>query len=126
LKSKGYGDVVINDKDTTAWVIVDPSKAKEDTLLLQAAFNSGAKYVGLLNNESFYISNNIVVNRNKGKVELIYGYRSEIMGDKNLRLRENMEIPNNKCLFTIETGSAKSLIIKGIIMRLMIKRIIVE
>ncbi len=98
----------------TDWVIVDPSKSPDDTRLLQAALNSSAKYVGLLNNEPFHISKNIVVNRNKGKVELIYGYMSEIIGEKSLRLRENPEIPNNKILFTLETGSAKSLTIKGI------------
>ena len=98
----------------TDWVIVDPSKADDDTKLLQAALNSGARYVGLLNNQSFHISKNIVVNRNKGKVELIFGYMSEILVDKNLRLRENMTVRNNKTLFTLETGSAKSLTIKGI------------
>ena len=103
-----------NLKVTTDWIIVDPSKSGDDTLLLQAALNSGAKYVGLLNNEPFRISKTIVVNSNKGKVELIYGYMSEIIGEKSLRLRENMEGPNNKCLFTLETGSSKTLIIKGI------------
>lgn len=98
----------------TDWVIVDPSKSLDDTQLLQAALNSGARFVGLLNNEPFHISKNIMVNRNKGKVELIYGYMSEILADKNLRLRENPTIPNNKTLFTFETGNAKSLTIKGI------------
>ena len=98
----------------TDWVIVDPSKSDDDTKLLQAALNSGAKYVGLLNNQSFHISKNIVVNRNKGKVELIFGYMSDILADKKLRLRENPAISNDKTLFTFETGSAKSLTMKGI------------
>ena len=103
-----------NLKVETDWVIVDPSKSGDDSQLLQAALNSGARFVGLLNNEPFLISKNIVVNRNKGKVELIYGYMSEIIADKTLRLRENPEIPNNKILFTLESGSAKALTIKGI------------
>lgn len=98
----------------TDWVLVDPTKADDDTQLLQSALNSGARYVGLLNNETFHISKNIVVNANKGKVELIYGHMTDVLADSSLRLRENPEISNNKTLITFETGSAKSLTVKGI------------
>jgi len=120
LASGSY--TIVNEKDLkdgklnvkTDWVIVDPSKSDDDTQLLQSALNSGARYVGLLNNETFHISKNIVVNANKGKVELIYGHMIDLLADKSLRIRENPEIPNNKTLITIETGSAKTLTIKGI------------
>ena len=98
----------------TDWVIVDPSKSDDDTELLQAALDSGARYVGLMNNEKFIISKNIVVNKNSGKVELIYGHMSEIFADSVLRVRENIDIPNDKTLITFETGNVKSLTIKGI------------
>lgn len=98
----------------TDWIIVDPSKADDDTQLLQAALNSGARYVGLLNNATFRISKNIVVNANKGKVELIYGHMSDVLADISLRIRENPEMTNDKTLITFETGCAKSLTIKGI------------
>ena len=75
---------------------MDPSQSDDDTHLLQAALNSGARFVGLLNNEPFQISKNIVVNKNKGKVELIYGYMSEIFAEKTLRLREDPESTTTK------------------------------
>jgi len=120
LTSGNYTIVTENDlKDgnlevKTDWVIVDPSKSGDDTKLLQTALNSGARYVGLLNNETFHVSKNIVVNANKGKVELIYGHMIDLLADKSLRIRENPEIQNNKTLITIETGAAKTLTIKGI------------
>lgn len=98
----------------TEWVIVDPTQSDDDTQLLQAALNSGAKYVGLLNHQPFHISKNLVVNANKGKVELIYGHMSEILSDKNMRLRKNIDVQNDKTLLTFETGSAKEVTIKGI------------
>lgn len=98
----------------TDWVIVDPSKSGDDTELLQAALNSGARYVGLMNNEKFIISRNIVVNKNNGKVELIYGHMSEIFADSILQVRENIDITNDKTLITFETGNVKSVTIKGI------------
>jgi len=112
VSSKDLIDGKINLK--TEWVIVDPTQSDDDTQLLQAALNSGAKYVGLLNNQPFHISKNLFVNANKGKVELIYGHMSEILSGKNMRLRKNIDVQNDKTLLTFETGTAKEVTIKGI------------
>lgn len=98
----------------TEWVIVDPTKAGDDTDLFQAALNSGARYVGILNHKSMLISRNIVINANMGKVELIYGYLADILIAPALHERKNATTPTNYTLFTIETGSSETLTIKGL------------
>ena len=39
----------------TDWVLVDPTQGDDDTALLQVAFDSGARYVGLLNEQPLKI-----------------------------------------------------------------------
>lgn len=114
---------VISEKDleqghasvTTSWVIVDPSHTEDDTRLLQAAINSGAKYVGLLNTEPFLISETIFINAAESKnVEILYGYFFEIHVDAKINQRKNPAVKNDGVLFHISSGTAEKLFIKGL------------
>ncbi|MFR9582333.1 MAG: glycosyl hydrolase family 28-related protein [Rikenellaceae bacterium] len=100
----------------TSWVIVDPRKEDDDTQLLQAALNSGAKYVGLLNHEPLLLSAPIVVN-GKGspkKVELIFGHMTDIDVAESFYNRPDVDTPSTNTLFTLETGESETLFIDGI------------
>ena len=99
----------------TSWVIIDPAKSGDDTKLLQAAINSGAKYVGLLNTEPFLISETIFINDDESKnVEIIFGYLSEIHVDAKINQRKNPAEKNDGVLFHISSGNADKLFIKGL------------
>jgi hypothetical protein len=102
-------------KVSTSWVIVDPTASDDDTQLLQAALNSGARYVGISNSEPLTISETIVINGGPGKnVELLFGYMSEIYVSEEISLRKSPDIPNDQTLLQIETGNEEELFIKGL------------
>ena len=86
----------------TAWVIVDPTRADDDTDLFQAALDSGSRYVGVLNHQPVTISRTLVINGDEGgKVELIFGAMTEF---------ENV---GADVLFRIHSGTAPRLLIEG-------------
>jgi len=99
----------------TEWVVVDPAGISDHTALLQAALNSGAKYVGIVNTIPLNISRTIVINGKGSKnVKLIYGYMSEINATDIIAQRDDPQMLNDDVLFRIENGNADSLFIKGI------------
>ena len=98
---------------TTSWVVVDPTKGTDDTRLLQAAINSGARFVGILNTEPLRISETIVINGDQSKnLELIFGYMSEIHVMESFALNQDLAT-DEKIAFQIENGNSESLIFKG-------------
>ena len=106
----------LNDGDaeiSTSWVVVDPSQGEDDTQLLQAAINSGARFVGVLNTEPLRISETIFINGKEAKnLELIFGYMSEIHIVEEFCLNDDLET-REKIVFRIETGTAKNFIFKS-------------
>ena len=102
-------------KVNTSWVILDPSDDEDHTAILQAAFNSGARYVGLLNTGPFYVSEPIVVNALKEcQVELVYGLMSKIIVRSKLSTEMATKNPGNNMLFKIEPGNSEILFFKGL------------
>jgi hypothetical protein len=99
----------------TDWAVVDPAGANDDTRLLQAALNSGARYIGLLNMEPFQVSETIDINAGDNKrVELIYGLMSEINASEAISQRSSVDKPGTGVFFRIAAGTADTLIIKGL------------
>lgn len=101
----------------TAWVVVDPRDADDGGALLQAALDSGARFVGLLNTGVFRVSQTLVVNGpgTPRRVEAIVGLMSEILVDKSMAGRkEPYEKIHPAILFRIETGILPHLHIKGL------------
>jgi hypothetical protein len=102
---------------STAWVIVDPHGAADGAALLQAALDSGARYVGLLNTDVFRVGRSLVVNGpdTPRRVELIYGLMSEILVDRSLAARKPpYDQINEGLLFCLGTGQRQLLHLKGL------------
>ena len=99
----------------TSWAIVVPAKGGDDSELLQAALNSGAKYIGILNTEPLILSKKIHINETgEHGVELIFGYMSEIRVSSKISKGDPENLAGNNILFAIGTGSADKLFIKGL------------
>lgn len=101
----------------TAWVLVDPTQGEDDTVLLQAAFDSGARYVGLLNEQPFKISAPLSVNGagSPKSVEVIYGLMSDFQLADALILRPfPFDQSTPKTMLSLGTGRHETLFIKGI------------
>jgi hypothetical protein len=101
----------------TDWVLVDPTQGDDDTALLQAAFDCGARYVGLLNEQPFTISAPLLINGagSPKSVEVVYGLMSDFQLTEALTERPfpfDTSIP--KPMLTLETGRHDKLFIKGI------------
>ena len=100
---------------TTPWVILDHAGATDHTALLQAALNCGAPYIGIMNGEPLIISETVTINgADSRKVELIFGYMSEIYVTGAISQRLSPSTPGEGVLFRIETGEAEKLHIKGL------------
>ena len=101
----------------TDWVLVDPTQGDDDTALLQAAFDSGARYVGLLNEQPFKISAPLSINGagSPKSVEVVYGLMSDFLLTDALILRPfPFEQSTPKTMLTLGTGRHEKLFIKGI------------
>jgi hypothetical protein len=95
---------------------VEFTAAPKETLL-QAALNSGARYVGLLNTDVFRVGRTLVVNGpdTPGRVELFYGLMSEILVDRSLAARKPpYDQINEGLLFRLGTGQRQLLHLKGL------------
>jgi hypothetical protein len=100
---------------STPWVILDPAGATDHTALLQAAMNCGAPYIGIMNAEPLVLSETVTINGvESSKVELIFGYMSEIYVTGALSQRISPSTPGEGVLFRIETWEADKLHIKGL------------
>ena len=102
---------------TTAWAIVDNAGVEDATDLLQAALDSGARYIGLLNAVPFVISKTLTINgpESPRSVELIYGLMPDIVVANNLAGRAwPYDQPGTGLLFHLMTGRAETLLIKGL------------
>ena len=101
----------------TPWVLVDPEDAEDHSRLLQAALDSGAKYVALRNTMQFVVSDTLVVNGpdSPRNVEVIYGLMTDIRVDASLSARKPpYEHVNDRVLFRLETGRHDVLYIQGL------------
>ena len=101
----------------TDWVVVDPTQGDDDTALLQAAFDSGARYVGLLNEQPFKLSAPLSLNAadSPRAVEVVYGLMSDFLLTDELILRSfPYDESRPKTLLTLGTGRHETLFIKGI------------
>ena len=101
----------------TDWIVVDSTQGDDDTDLLQAAFDSGARYVGLLNEQPFKISKPLSVNSagSPKSVEVVYGLMSDFLLTGGMIERPfpfERRIP--KAMLTLETGRHERLYLKGI------------
>ncbi|MFC1760721.1 glycosyl hydrolase family 28-related protein [Planctomycetota bacterium] len=101
----------------SAWVLVDPTQGDDDTVLLQVAFDSGARYVGLLNEQPFKISAPLTINGSDSpkSVEVVYGLMSDFLLAEDLTQRPfpfDKSTPQN--IVTLETGRYEQLFLKGI------------
>ena len=103
-------------KVSTSWAIVDPTKGDDDTKLMQAAFNSGAKYIGILNTEPVLISETIVINGGENKnVEYVMGYMSHIHLDSSFSIKSQRPGQSEAVAFRIEQGTSENIIIEGLL-----------
>ena len=101
----------------TDWILVDPTLGDDDSALLQAAFDSGARYVGLLNEEPFKLSAPLSVNgaESPQSVEVVYGLMSDFLLTDALILRPfPYDHRTPKTLLTLGTGRHERLFMKGI------------
>ena len=101
---------------STAWVIVQPAGDGDDTELLQAALDSGARYVGLINDKAFFAKDTLHVNRpgTPGNVELIYGHMTDIILTGPI-YREAPFIESNEHVgIHLHTGRHEEFFLKGI------------
>jgi hypothetical protein len=101
----------------TDWVLVDPTQGDDDTALLQAAFDSGARYVGLLNEQPFKLSAPLSINGTGSpeSVEVVYGLMSDFQLTDALILRPfPYDQSSPKTMLTLGTGRHGKLFIKGI------------
>lgn len=101
----------------TDWVLVDPTQGDDDTALLQAAFDSGARYVGLLNEQPFKLSAPLSLNGagSPKSVEVVYGLMSDFQLTDALVLRPfPYDQSTPKTMLTLESGRHETLFLKGI------------
>jgi hypothetical protein len=100
---------------STEWVIVKPS-GSDDTDLLQAALNSGARYVGLLNEKDFIVKETLKVNGpdSLGNVELIYGHMSNVIFNGDISRKAPYTKANDYVGFHLYTGQHDQLIFNGL------------
>jgi hypothetical protein len=100
---------------STDWVIVKPS-GSDDTQLLQAALDSGARYIGLLNGTDFVAKETLHVNRPEtpGNVELIYGHMSNVFLAGSICRQPPYAEPNDYVGLHLHTGRHEQLIIYGL------------
>ncbi len=101
----------------TPWVFVDPKGAEDHTRLLQAALDSGARYVAFRNTSQFVVSGTLVVNGpdSPRNVEVVYGLMTDIKVDEALSARKPpYEQTNDRLLFRLETGRHDVLYIQGL------------
>jgi hypothetical protein len=115
ISQKNLGDKKLS--VDTDWVLVDPTQGDDDTTLLQAAFDSGARYVGLLNEQPFKLSAPLSINGagSPKAVEVVYGLMSDLLLTDTLILRPfPFEQSTPKTMLTLGTGRQGKLFIKGI------------
>jgi len=100
---------------STDWVVVKPS-GSDDTQLLQAALDSGARYIGLLNGTDFVVKETLHVNRpgTPGNVELIYGHMSNIFLAGSICRQPPYAEPNDYVGLHLHTGRHEQLLIHGL------------
>ncbi|MGB0792371.1 MAG: glycosyl hydrolase family 28-related protein [Opitutales bacterium] len=121
LKAEDY--TTVSQKDikgghlsvSTDWVIVKPSGA-DDTQLLQAALDSGARYIGLLNGTDFVVKDTLHVNRSGtlGNVELIYGHMSNVLLAGSITRSPPYMQLNNYVGLHLHSGRHEQLFIHGL------------
>jgi hypothetical protein len=99
----------------TDWVIVKPD-GSDDTQLLQAALDSGARYIGLLNGTDFVVKETLHVNRpgTPGNVELIYGHMSNVLLAGSTTRQPPYTKPNDYVSLHLHTGRHGQLLIHGL------------
>lgn len=112
MKDLKRGSIVTD----SSWIIVKPSGTGDDTHLLQAAFNSGARYIGLLNGKAFVIKRTLFVNApgTPGNVELIFGHMTDILIKGPVVRQFPYRRPNYFIGFHLNTGRHPELFIRGI------------
>ena len=91
--------------------------ACDHTQLLQAALDSGARYVALMNTRLFEVSDTLVVNgpESPRNVEVLYGLMTDIQVNASLSARKPpYEQVNDGVLFRLETGRHDVLFIQGL------------
>ena len=137
----GEGDyTIVSQKDlkdgrlsvSTDWVVVKPSgsdtrqlmddwfivnqSGSDDTQLLQAALDSGARYIGILNGTNFVVKDTLHVNRpgTPGNVELIYGHMSNIILAGSTTRQPPYTKPNDYVGLHLHTGRHEQLVISGL------------
>ncbi len=102
---------------STDWVVVEASGTGDDTSLVQAALDSGARYVGLLDAPAFVLRDTIEVNApgTPGTVELIYGHMTDLVfqGEMLTRAAPFTE-PNEFTALHLHTGKHPHLFIEGL------------
>jgi hypothetical protein len=121
LKADDY--TIVSQKDlsdgrlsvSTDWLIVKPS-GSDDTQLLQAALDSGARYIGLLNGADFVVKETLHVNRpgSPGNVELIYGHMSNLFFAGSISRQPPYTEPNDYVGLHLHTGQQEQLVISGL------------
>lgn len=100
---------------STDWVIVKPS-GSNDTQLLQAALDSDARYIGLLNGADFVVKETLHVNRpgSPGNVELIYGHMSNLFLAGSITRQPPYTQPNDYVGLHLHAGQHEQLVISGL------------
>ena len=100
---------------STDWLVVKPS-GSDDTQLLQAALDSGARYIGLLNGANFVVKETLHVNRpgSPGNVELIYGHMSNLFFAGSISRQPPYTEPNDFVGLHLHTGQQEQLVISGL------------
>jgi hypothetical protein len=100
----------------TSWVIVEASGQGEDTELLQAALDSGARYVGLLNGPAFVTTDTLTVNGpgTPGNVELIHGHMTDLFISGPVVRNPPYDRPNAHVGIRLCAGRHSNLFIKGV------------
>lgn len=100
---------------STDWVLVKPSGI-DDTQLLQAALDSGARYIGLLNKTDFKVTDTLHVNRSgtAGNVEVIYGHMTNVLIAGSIGRQPPYEQSNDYIGLHLHTGRHEQLLIYGL------------
>ncbi|MEM6315529.1 MAG: hypothetical protein AAF743_15685, partial [Planctomycetota bacterium] len=101
--------------DNVDWVIINGGLAVDDTRLLQAALDSGAKYVALLPHQRFVINDTIVINgENGGNVEFLYGQNAHFVPGAAWDADDGTAKADDP-VFHIHTPDADHFIMQGLI-----------
>ncbi|MGB0793479.1 MAG: hypothetical protein ACPGTR_08065, partial [Opitutales bacterium] len=100
---------------STDWVLVKPS-GSDDTRLVQAALDSGARYIGLLNEKDFKVTDTLHVNRSgtPGNVELIYGHMTNVFLAGSISRQPPYTQPNDYVGLHLHSGRHEQLLIHGL------------